>query len=230
MNIIKKIIFFSLIFIITGCSVEYNLNINEDGSVNEIVVAQERTNKMESITRKKGQQAVDYLYETFKRDNESKIVTNNSDDKTTSTVTKKYINIDQYTSNFKSDIFENINISKEKDEVTLEAKQSKALGNDYDYSPIYNDITINIKLPFKVIKNNADSISNNVYTWNIKENELKNIELVYSDNYEVEKVNVKINNKTYNFSYGIIAIGSAVVLIITIVLIVFIKNRKNNIV
>ena len=69
MKNIRKIIIICLIFILSGCSVEYNLNINEDYSISEKVVAKEKTKKMESYTRLKDKAATTYLFNMYKRNN-----------------------------------------------------------------------------------------------------------------------------------------------------------------
>ena len=141
MKNIKRIICFFIILILTGCSLEYNLTINEDYSVTEKVVAKENTKKMESLTRSKGDNAITYLYNMFKRDNE-KLDLNKTVDKnnTTVTVVKTHSNVEEYAYDFKSDVVKNVNYQKKDNLVTLSFNQTIPLKNDTDnlrYGKLY---------------------------------------------------------------------------------------------
>ena len=82
MKKIKIFMFLFSILLLSGCSVEYDLTLNDDLTVNEKVVATEKTKRMESYTRQKDKQAVNYLFDMYKRPNEDISITsreNNSD-------------------------------------------------------------------------------------------------------------------------------------------------------
>ncbi len=232
MKKLKIFIIFIFLLILSGCSVEYNLTINEDNTVNEKVVAEEKTKRMEALTRLKGNQAVTYLYNIFKREDEDiKISSREDEDNTYATAITSHDNINDYVSKFSSDVFENINIEKDNDVINFTASQSNLLGGNSSYGLIYDDITVNITIPFEVIDNNADSIKGNIYTWKInKSKEYKTIKLSYKEGNKKDMINVKVNNNTYNISYGIIVVGAIILIIAFIVLFVYIKNKKNNVV
>ena len=65
MKKLKKFIFLCLVLLLSGCSVEYDLTLNDDFTVSEKVVATEKTKRMEALTKQKGKQAVNYLYNMF---------------------------------------------------------------------------------------------------------------------------------------------------------------------
>ncbi|MBQ9024069.1 MAG: hypothetical protein IJ105_02470 [Bacilli bacterium] len=230
MEHLKKITILLLIIISTGCSVEYNLTINEDYSISEKVTALENTKKMESITRSKGEQSVTYLYNMFKRDNENiNFTSNESSDNTSATATTTHNSIEEYSSKFKSDVFNKVNVTKNNGIVSLTTTQTTPLSDNDSYSLIYDDITIKIYVPFKVLENNADETSGDTYIWKIKKNdELKTIKLTYDENSKKNNVNIKINNKTFSINYVIITISGIILVIAVIVLIVVMKNKKNN--
>ena len=223
-----KIIFLCLIFLITGCSVEYNLVINDDNSVNETVIATEKTKRMESQTRLKGDAAITYLYDMYKRDGE-KLSTRTDSNNTYATVTKSYSSIDDYAKKFKSDVFEKVSISKKNNNVNFSAKQSYMLGGNFSHQLLYDEIKVNITIPYKVVKSNADKVNGNVYTWNIEKEKYKNIEISYEEGSKKNNININIKNKTYNINYGFIVIGVILFIIIGIITVVSIKNKKNNI-
>lgn len=230
MDLIKKVLILIIIFIASGCSVKYNLTINEDGSINETVVAKENTKKMESMTKLKGDAAINYLSEMFDRGDKDISITSLSDTyDTTATAVKVHKSIDDYANSFKSDVFENIKLTKENDEFTIETTQDKLLGNDSNYSLIYDEIEVNIKLPYVVTNNNADKVSGTTYTWIINKNTgLKNINISYKQGNKKNNINIKINDKTYNISYIVISLVGIALLILIIIFIVYRKNRKNN--
>lgn len=230
MKKIIKIIFLCLIFLVTGCSVEYDLIINEDGSVNETVMAQENTKRLESQTRLKGDAAVSYIYDMYKRTGKETSATRNDSQYTYTTVTKSYSSIDEYSKQFKSDVFEKFLISKNNDEITLKSNQTKILGGDSSYQLLYDDIKINITIPYKVISSNADEVRGNTYTWNIEKEKLKNIEVQYKEGSKKNNININIKNKTYNINYVFVGITAFVLIILGIVIVVSIKNKRNNIV
>ena len=227
-----KILLFFIVIMATGCSANYNLNINEDNSISEKVIASENTNRINSLTKQKGDQAISYLFNMYnKRDDDIKYITNTDDKNTVVTATANYNDIEEYASKFKSDVFEKVYIRRKDNKVSFVANQSKALSNNGIDTLIYDDITVNITIPFKVTDNNADSVSGNVYTWKIKnDGELKTIEFTYEENSYKDNLNIKINNKMYNINYGIIAASGIILLIMIITLSIYVKNKKNNVV
>lgn len=232
MKKIKVFMFLFLILLLSGCSVEYDLTLNDDLTVNEKVVATEKTKRMESYTRQKDKQAINYLFDMYKRPNEDISITsreNNSD--TIAVALTQHDSIEDYASKFKSDIFDEVKITKDNDVITFKAVQSNLLSSDGTSNLLYDDVKINISIPFEVVKNNADSVSKNTYTWNInKSSEYKTIEFSYKENIKKDKINVSVNNKVYNINYGVVIAVSIVIIIGAIVLFVYIKNKKNNVV
>lgn len=229
-NNIRKFVFICLIFVLTGCSVEYDLTINEDNSINEKVIASENINKLESLTKKKSDQAVTYLFNMYKKKNENiKLVSQEKRNTIYGIATTQHSDIDEYATKFKSDVFNKVNVTRNNNIVTFIANQESKLGNDDNYSLIYDNIKINIYIPYKVIEHNADSVQGNIYTWEISKNQdLKTIKFSYSEDALKEKINLNINNKMYNINYAIIAISGIILVLLIITIIVAIKNSKNN--
>lgn len=228
---IKLIIILMLVFLVSGCSVEYNFVINEDSSINEEIIASEKTDRLESMTRLKGEQACNYLYNMFKRNNDTSGVSCSEKNSITyGTARAIYTNIDEYSSKFKNDIFEKVEVLKNEDEITLTATQKEKLGGEGGTTYIYNGIKINITVPFEVVENNADSVSKNTYTWIIKEDKkVKNIKLVYKDKELPNHANIKISDNKYNLKYEYFIVGAIVAIVLGIVVFVFMKSKKNNV-
>lgn len=233
MKKIRKFALIVIIFFLSGCSVKYTLTINEDMTVSEKIVALEKTKRMEAYTRMKGDQAVSYLYNTYKIDGINySIVTSEKKDMTYSTVTTSYSDINEYASNFHSDVFKNVDVTKDGNNITFKTNQSELLSNDGNYTLLYDDITIYVRIPFKVIYSNADEVNKNTYIWKIKkkDSKYKTIEFTYQNQVKENSINVNINKKNYNINYGIIILLSTIVILGLLVLFIYIKNKKNNIV
>ena len=113
MKKLKIFIFLCLVLLLSGCSVEYDLTLNDDFTVSEKVVATEKTKRMEALTKQKGKQAVNYLYNMFKRNGEDITLTSRDDDYNTyATAITSYEDINDYASKFSSDVFNNVNVTK----------------------------------------------------------------------------------------------------------------------
>ena len=137
---------------------------------------------------------------------------------------KSYSSLQDFSKNtiFKDQFYQNVTTTINESLVTFEAKDPVV----YDEgNPDLYDVTkcsVTIKLPFKVIEHNADvySLKNNTYTWNISNNNVKDIKLVF----DKDKIHV------YNFMMYI----SIVILILIILILIFIviklknKNKTNN--
>ena len=232
MKKIKIFIFLCLVLLLSGCSVEYDLTLNDDLTVSEKVVATEKTKRMEALTKQKGKQAVNYLYDMFKRNGEDITLTSREDDYNTyATVITSHEDINDYASKFSSDVFDNVNVTKDGNIITFSAEQKELLSSDTNYSLLYDDITVNITIPFEVTSNNADKVNGNTYTWNIKkDSDYKTIEFSYKEGNKKDEVNINVNNETYNIHYGVVIAVGLVIIIGSIVLFVYIKNKKNNVV
>lgn len=232
MKKIKIFIFLCSILLLSGCSVEYDLTLNDDLTVSEKVVATERTKRMEALTKQKGEQAVNYLYNMFKRDGEDITLTSREDDYNTyATAITSHEDINDYASKFSSDVFNNVNVTKDGNIITFSTTQKELLSSDTNYSLLYDDITVNVTIPFEVTSNNADKVTGNTYTWNIKKNtDYKTIEFSYKEGNKEDQVNINVNDETYNIQYGVIIAVGLIIIIGSIVLFVYIKNKKNNVV
>ena len=187
---------------------------------------------MEALTKQKGKQAVNYLYDMFKRNGEDITLTSREDNYNTyATAITSHEDINDYASKFSSDVFDNVNVTKDGNIITFSATQKELLSSDENYSLLYDDITVNITIPFEVTSNNADKVNGNIYTWNItKDADYKTIKFSYKEGNKKDKVNINVNNETYNINYGIILAIVLVIVIGSIVLFVYIKNKKNNVV
>lgn len=230
-NKLRIIFIFIFIIVTSGCSVQYNISINEDLSVNENVIATEKTNRLESRTKLKGSQAVNYLFNMFSKDKD-KYLFNYDDDgsDTTANASATYNSIEDYAKDFSNDIFDDIIITRDEDYVTINANQKVALGGNSPTTPIYDSIDVTIEVPFKVVDNNAKTVNGNKYTWEIRKNEnLSDIKLTYIEEDIKDEINISVNDKKYSFEYSYIVIAAIGIIILIAVMIILIKSKKNNV-
>ena len=230
MKNIKKIIFFSFILFLTGCSVDYKLTINKDSTINEKVVAKENTNRMKSKTNLDEKQSVTFLTNIYNR-NKLDIKTSTKSDNYNTEVTAflSYDSIEKYRDNFSSDVIKKVKVNRDGDIVTLIAKQNVKLDSNASRSLIYDDITVQIEVPFVVIDNNADQVDGNIYTWYIKKDkDIKTIRIKYKDKEIKNSIKINVKNKDINIKYEVIFSAVIVLFLGFIFIILNYKNKKNN--
>lgn len=193
MMFMKKVLtLFICIFLLTGCDVTYNLIIDDDTFSEQIIIPFSRqTTTDEDIT--------EYL--------------KNKIGITTDRYENKYYNIGVETTpdfynliydykfdfeGFKKSFFvdicyPNMSIKDNEKEIIIKSGNGFRCLNP-DNGVIADSAKINIKTSLEVIENNADSVSNNTYTWNID-----------YDNYKTREVNLKLKKdevkKKYDFSF-----------------------------
>lgn len=230
MKNIKYLFLLLIVVLLSGCSVKYDLNIDNDLSVTEKIEASEREDVIKAKTGVNSDKVVNYLYDIFKRENiEPSISSKIESDNLIGYATVSHDSIDDYVDNFSSDIFEKASLSKSDNIYSLTFKQTEKLSSELSTSPIYDKVTVNITLPFKVVENNADKVYKNTYTWEIKsEEELRKIKIKFD-------ISNKDNTKTFNLgflkvnvNYGILVTIGLLLIISGIIFLVYLNNKKNN--
>lgn len=229
MKKIKRLLILIVILIVSGCKVEYNVNINSDLSVNEKVVATELTKRLESYTGLDEKQAVNSLYEVFDRGNiETRMSYKDLNGDTIATVTASHDSLRDYVENFYSDIAD-VYMKEEEDKVTLTYIQTQKITDEYSKSVAYDEVEFKINLPFNVIDHNADKVRNNDYTWVIKKDaDVRKMVITFDKEDLKGTQKIKIGDKSFNVGYQFIAFAVIGLIIIIIVIVVYVKNKKNN--
>ena len=227
----KKIILLILVMLLfSGCTVKYDLFINEDLTVNERVTASEGSNSLKTKTGREPKTVADTLYNFYKIDGvKYSFSTVENSNSITSTASTSFNTLEDYQEYFTSDIVKGVNVTRDGDYITIEYKQDVPLQKYSSKSLLYDQIEVNLEVPFKVIEHNADSVKRNTYTWNIyKDGNLKEIKI---------KFNTKETNgsKVFNFGffeinvkYTVLVVVGIVLVLLTIVTVVYINNKKNN--
>ena len=240
----KKIILLLVgIFLLTGCDAEYNLTIN-DNSYKEDVTIEETNSAYWYNGNDSATSMLSYGLNTpFPLDSDSPILSESNE---------KLNGIDYYNvKDISNDNRVGIRFDGSFDGESF--KQSNMIVSNYNrylkatldgnvvlstgelltafenYSNL-NTVTINIKTNNKVVKNNADEVNGDTYTWVVNRENYNNKSIYFefkeSNKSDTEKQQMSDIQKTLLF-LGII-IGAVVLVVVVILLFVYAKNRHNN--
>lgn len=224
----RKFLFIIFIIILcSGCRAEYNLTINDDLSVDENVLATEDEEFFKEYEKSSIGRVVGFILEPYLDTlNENDYVTNShiTSGRSGATFSKKFSSIEEYANNnlFSSQYAENVDYSTDGNKITLSVKgQFSKAEQDQTRFPI-DEAAISIKLPFKVIENNADKVNGDVYTWIFTENDTKEREIKIT----FDKSKIK---KDINYLYVGIVIGIIILLIVLFMVYNKIRTKQNNV-
>ena len=213
----KRIFFVVCIFLLSGCAASYNLEIGNDSFKEKITVD---IDKYEIPTsREDGIEVDDQItpflnndYEALSKNFESKYkktVTDNGDYYSV-LMNYKYSEKEFGKANSLKRCFENYEFGYDK-------RYYLHVYGDF-YCLYSNEMTINIKTNNKVLKNNADIVNGNVYTWIINSENSNNVDIEF----EVEK-----GFPTGILMYIIYGVSLVIILVLIYSLIIS-KRRKIN--
>lgn len=170
---LKIFIISILLILVTGCSGNYNLKINDDMSINEeLYLTIDNSNNAYTKTLKifKENNIPEKDYEVVLSDNNVRITYN-----------KKYNSIEEYLLDSKvyHELIDEIQFNKSNDYIDLYVNQKLKLSNDNVIKTNGTNLTdldvlqINIENPFDVNFSNAEIVNDNVYTWAIKKGDIE---------------------------------------------------------
>lgn len=222
MRKIKVFVLICCLFLLSGCSAEYNLTINNSTMEEDINAIFDKATESELASRmEKIRRSSFYNYDT--RENEYYDFTKREDD---SNIILNYNY--QYTGNnlYKSEAASScyykriVNVTDKY--ITIDTdKQVTCLYKDGNRE--IDDITVNIRTDLTVLENNADEVNNGVYTWYINDK-----------NYSNKPIYIKIEREVYQepFTSKVISIIFILVIVVIIGILIYFKalkkRRKNN--
>ena len=182
---IKYIVISVLLLLVTGCSGNYNVKINEDMSVNEELYL--------NIENKEGlyQKTLKIFNDNNVKEKDYEVVL--SDDNLKITYNASYNSIEEYILNSKiyHQLIDNIELNKSNNYVDLYVNEKLKLSNlnmkqngtnltDLDV------LQVNIENPFEVNFSNAELVTDNVYTWTIKNGDIeKKIQMQFKPSLDI---------------------------------------------
>lgn len=213
----KKIFAILFLILLSGCTTNYNLKISNDSFEENISV---HIDKSEIPSYTGGEVETDDQITPFLNNDYSALFSdNNAYYEKNRTDFDNYIQVDM-----------NYNYSEEE---FSDSNSLKLCFSDYEftyedsyyihaYGEFYclysDDINISIETNNKVIKNNADSVNGNVYTWNVNKNNVRNVNIEF----EVEKgFSIK------NFIYYVLG-AVVVIIVVAIICNIYFKRKKVN--
>lgn len=182
---IKYIVISVLLLLVTGCSGNYNVKINEDMSVNEELYL--------TIENKEGlyQKTLKIFNDNNVKEKDYEVVL--SDDNLKITYNASYNSIEEYILNSKvyHQLIDNIELNKSNNYVDLYVNEKLKLS----YSNMKQNGTnltdldvlqVNIENPFEVNFSNAELVTDNVYTWTIKNGDIeKKIQMQFKPSLDI---------------------------------------------
>lgn len=211
---IKLLLIFPLLFILSGCDLNYNVIINADMTTNEELKLNVPSSVLDEMKEKYGDSYIDETLENY----------------------VNYFEENDYNVDFNRDNLGSFKADRKNKSLILNEKIMKSRYDYYDlscnnkvcllYATADNnilsgdgsnyDLTFTIQVPYKVLENNADKVDliKHEYTWYSKTtNDNNDIKLVFSK----EGNNIpKINRVLYFITMGIFAIIGLGILVILI--------------
>ena len=222
MRKIKVFILICCMFLLSGCSIEYNLTVNESTMEEDINAIFDKATESELASRMEGiRRTAFYNYDT--RENEYYDFTKReTNDNIILNYNYQYMGNDLYKSEAASRCYYKRIVSVTDNDITINTdNQVACLYKDGDRE--IEDITINIRTDLTVLENNADKVNGNVYSWNIND-----------QNYTNKPIYIKIEKERYQEPFISQFISIIVIIIVVVIIGILIyfkairKHRKNN--
>lgn len=233
MRYIKRILLILfLVIMISGCSVEYKVKINNDLSVNDIVYVSETTDRLKSRTNMDVNQSVKYLYDIYKFKDMG-----DSDYSITSTslttrvaASNSYKDLEDFSNKYRCDITDKPLYYETKDTIHFEIAQTRYIDTKASTRLIYDSIDYTVEVPFKVTYHNADKVDGNIYSWHIKPDDtnLRRMIIEFNPGKTESEVSFMFGKKTVKVSYWWIFLIIFILIIFILILSAYIRNKKNN--
>lgn len=223
----KILILVFLCLFCVGCEAKYELIIDKDLTVQENITGLEDDAFYNNYPKSTKERVIGFMTETKNEylneiGYEKNIV--NIGDLTGATFSKEFSTIEEYfgKSQAYTQFYENWSYEIKEDIITISLENQLLKNNDSIERYVIDDCEVSITLPFKVKKNNADSINKktNTYTWELNGSKGKDIYIKFD---KTEFASYK-ENKYIDY----IIIGLILLVIGIVITIVYNKNKKNN--
>lgn len=209
MKKIKILLLALFVIILTGCKGEYNLEFKDDSSLKEEInfSIENKDNAYEKTIK---------LFESNEIDDSMYSVSQN-DEYVNIHYEEEFNSLEDYVlhSKFYSRLFKDENIIKNNKGIYYKGKANLKLNDNTSNSNLnesfyIDDLKINVKIPFVIKDNNADSVKDDTLTW------------VLNDSDTFKKINFSFNYlKSNNLYIIVIALCSGIVLVSAFI---FIRN------
>ena len=176
MKKIKVILILLVLVILSGCSVNANITMNEKGNIKEEIkvltpssIISNKKSRIDSYVKT----AIESYKPVINRRKYSTSVVNNPKGDSGALLTNNHDNICKFIENtiFSQYLYNNIECTDDEDyyEVKSTSKHIKYCANCTDW-PEINEVNLKITLPVKADESDADEVSGNTYVWRYDEN------------------------------------------------------------
>lgn len=207
----KYIILVLITFILSGCSVDYQLTINEQNEFQETIIVRSESKEESNQFQEKSWPVKLYYYDPDLGENPEKIegVTYYAEElflehnyyhrKLTNTFSKEnFVNANSIQS-----CYEHFYVTEDKKEKTITISTSSEF-LCMEKFPEISQINIQIEIDRPVIVHNAAVVHDHIYEWNITSNNIQEsgIILTFPSTYKTPKVPEEMGSKLY-FALGI---------------------------
>ena len=215
----KKIILLFSLILLTGCSAEYNLTIVNDSYKEELNVDNVKIDNISDLILPLYYDIDEYDVDRVKPGDDG--FYNAKLDKNSYSL----FNTFNYSSFIKSTLlnscYDRVDVIKNSKKIYLSTVGSFKCYDNYNV----DDIKVNIISKYKLVDSNADSVNNNVYSWNINKNNLdKGIYIEFVLPKKSEKMKKKfIDNNFYLFLFQ----SSLILFLFVIIMVIKKKNAED---
>ncbi len=207
MRKIKIVVLSLLLLLVTGCSVDYTLNFQNNNLLENISIdatGSDMTKEeiSEMLKLHMYPESENQLYQI--KQNNKKIQ-----------LSQKY-NVSTYKNSLLlNQCYTAYNFIENGDYYDLTTSEIFSC-NPFEYMYI-DELKIKIKTNHKVLSHNADSVENGIYIWNIT-----------VDNASNKPIQIRFSKEIKENNMGLIILGITVIIAIIILLVVLVKKQKNN--
>ena len=223
----KILLLIGCIFLITGCKVEYNLNINNDLMISESVNMTGTEEFFDTYYKSSRLNVINMIFDDERKEllkengYNYKIIENETP---YVLVNKDYTNINDYVTNsvFFKQYFNNINVTDENGIISLKTEDFMPINPDSIERYNIAVSTIKITSSYKAVNHNASSYDEktNTYTWYI-EDVTKDFSIDFS--YDTNQIYVPPKDEI-----NWILIIMMIIFVIGIIVVYILNNKKQN--
>lgn len=227
----KILLVICMLFIMTGCSIKYDIEITKDLNINEKIYITENNDTFEKIGTT-NKLYISTMAETYRNNEKYKTYEINEEynkEQSGIEANKKNKTLQEYQLNngVKKTLFGFIVLKEENNQVTFSATdyRGEQFFQESNRGQIeYDSVQVDIKLPFDVKEHNADKYNEEkgIYTWYFdKTSKNKEIKLIFNKKMSLKKQLIKILKQNWYF-IGIIPV------ILLLILFIAIKHKRVN--
>lgn len=225
----KIMLMFLSLFLLTGCTAEYTLNIDEkmDNFEENLTLSTDiNSDDYDYLKNYDRPKPIDYKITGYSETDEKMdgviyydLYKKDDYDKTSLTYSYNFSRSQFLNSGIVHTCFSGITyFTDDQDNTTIKTSSGFQCFSKY---PPLEEVVVKIVTKKNVVYHNADSVKDNTYTWRIKKNnENRNIHIIVNE----KKSEETVKSSTYMMIAGICILG----FILLILIIVIYKNRKYN--